>query len=174
MFVPLLSLALTHLACDAPVAAPPLSRASRELRLGAQHPDQSEREVIGRIEERVSRRSPAFRSLTQSQSREIVFKDEEATGADRWMTPRLSDRLERLSRLVQSEWGGVRLRVTEAWDEDLEHGPMSAHYEGRAADLTTSDLDAGKLGRLAFLAVEAGFDWVYFESRTHVHASVRK
>ena len=89
-------------------------------------------------------------------------------------TPRLERRLRTLNRLVRREWDGVSVRVTEAWDENAEHGPSSAHYEGRAVDLTTSDIDPAKLGRLAFLAVEAGFDRVYFEDRTHVHASVRR
>lgn len=159
--------------CDGLTPAPPLSKRARELAVGDQIPAVTEREAIGKVEAPVTRSGARFRSLRQSESREIVFKDEEATGADRMMTARLEQKLERLGRSVRAEWNGVRLRVTEAWDEDAEHGPLSAHYEGRAADLTTSDLDPKKLGRLAYLAVEAGFDWVYFES-THVHASVRK
>jgi hypothetical protein len=160
--------------CDELTPAPPLSKRVRQLSVGDQIPAVTEREAIGKVEAPVTRSGATFRFLRQSSSREIVFKDEEATGADRMMTRRLEAKLERLGRSVRTEWNGVRLRVTEAWDEDAEHGPLSAHYEGRAADLTTSDLDPKKLGRLAYLAVEAGFDWVYFESHTHVHASVRK
>jgi hypothetical protein len=159
--------------CDTLEEAPALSKPDGELQRGQTIPGVSEREAIGAVAERVSRQAHEFRTLIQSQSPEIIFKDEEATGADRVMTALLEQRLHRLNRLVQDEWTGVRVRVTEAWDEDGEHGTLSAHYEGRAADITTSDLDSGKLGRLAFLAVDAGFDWVYFES-THVHASVRK
>ncbi len=162
-------------ACDALSPGPSLSRARGEqLELGERVPRVSEQDAIGRVLVRVSREMRDYRALSRSRSNDIVFKDEESTGADRMMTPRLERRLLALQRLVQKEWDGMSLRVTEAWDENGEHGPWSAHYEGRAADLTTSDLDPAKLGRLAFLAVEADFDWVYFEDRTHVHASVRR
>jgi hypothetical protein len=161
--------------CDALSPGPALSRArGDELDLGERVPRMSEQDAIGRVVVRVSREMPDWRTLARSRSADIVFKDEESTGADRMMTPRLERRVLLLNRLVRKEWDGVSLRVTEAWDENGEHGPSSAHYEGRAVDMTTSDMDTSKLGRLAYLAVEAGFDWVYFEDRTHVHASVRR
>jgi len=153
---------------------PPLAKRAGSLELGEHVPRMGEQDAIGQVNVRVSRGMRDYRLLLRNRSADIMFKDEESTGADRMMTPRLERRLMVLHRLVQREWGGLRLRVTEAWDENGEHGPWSAHYEGRAVDLTTADIDPGKLGRLAFLAVEAGFDWVYFEDRTHVHASVRK
>lgn len=160
--------------CDSHGPGPALSKPGGALQVGQSVPRMSEQDAIGQVLARVSREMPDYHLLRRHRSSEIVFKDEEGTGADRMMTPRLSRRVSTLHRLVQREWNGVSLRITEAWDEDGEHGPSSAHYEGRAVDLTTSDLDSSKLGRLAFLAVDAGFEWVYFEDRMHVHASVRR
>jgi hypothetical protein len=172
--VPFCFIVLPLWGCDALTPAPPLAKRVGALDVGERIPRMSEQQAIGQVSVRVARGMPDYRRLLRNRSSEIVFKDEESTGADRMMTARLERRLMALNRLVQREWDGLSVRVTEAWDENGEHGPSSAHYEGRAADLTTSDIDPSKLGRLAFLAVEAGFDWVYFEDRTHVHASVRK
>ena len=100
----------------------------------------------------------------------ITFK----AGAERMMSSRLRDKMDALATAVTKEWVGIKLRVTEAWDEDNEHAAGSLHYEGRAADMTTDPVDTGKFGRLGAMAVDAGFDWVWYEDEKHIHGSVKK
>jgi hypothetical protein len=174
LFVLLAPLLASVVACEKG-DGPSLSREDKtRLRVGDHSPDAGERETCGAIALPVERGTAAFKRLVQCDDPRIVFKDEEGTGADRMMTPRLRVRLQRLAGLVRERWPKLRLRVTEAWDEDFEHGDGSLHYEGRAADITTSDVDAQKLGELARLATQSGFDWVFFEDVSHVHVSVTK
>lgn len=151
-----------------------VKRNRKQLRVGEYVPNRAEASVVGVADQPVRRGGPGFASLIVCQDCPFVFKDEERNDSDRHMTPLLKRRLLKLSQLVKQKWPGLELRVTEAWDDRNEHGPGSAHYEGRAADITTSDRDPRKLGQLAALAVQAGFDWVYYEDATHVHVSVKR
>lgn len=148
--------------------------ATKPLTLHQKVPNKSEGDAVGAILKKVTRTSPEFQQFVKNTNLDIVFKDEEKTGADMMMTAKLSANLDVLAQLVKAEFPDFKLRVTEAWDENIEHSGNSTHYEGRAADMTTSPIDSTKLGRLAGLAVDAGFEWVFFENDKHVHASVSR
>lgn len=69
------------------------------------------------------------------------------------------------------------MRVIEAYDLDRRarhhHGINSLHHEGRAVDIATEDRDKDKYPMLGKLAVQAGFDWVLYPTKSYIHASVK-
>jgi hypothetical protein len=139
------------------------------MSLGQAWPTKSEVASSGRITGKIGRNSPDFQKLVKNTNPGISFKREDC----RRMTSELMEKLDILADKVTREWPGTDLRVTAAWDAKGHH-PNSLHYEGRAADLTTSDKDLSKYGRLAQLARESGFSWVWYEDKIHVHASVKE
>jgi hypothetical protein len=151
-----------------------VKRNRTQLAIGERMPNVPEALVVGAADEPIARASGGFKSLIECDDCPFVFKDEERNKSDRLMTPKLRKNLLQLSKLVTQTWPKLELRVTEAWDDRREHGQGSVHYEGRAADITTSDQDPQKLGTLAALAVRAGFDWVFYENAAHVHVSVKR
>lgn len=148
--------------------------ANDDFHVGQKVPNKTEVEAVGEPTTRIKRGTEAFKALVKYTDKDVIFKDEEHTGADLMMTSRMRDVVKTLAGLVAKEWPGKKLRITEAWDENIEHTEHSTHYEGRGADMTVSDVDGSKLGRLARLAVQAGFEWVFFENKLHVHASMKK
>src|SRR5262249_53476331 len=132
-----------------------------------------ERDASGPPTTPIGRADPRFNTLVRNDNPDIVFKHPGMDAEDRMMTPRLKEKLDTLAGLVQQEWPGQHLRVVAAWDDTMEHHGHSLHYEGRAADITVSDRDGRKLGRLYQLAKDAGLNWVYYEDPLHVHVSVR-
>ncbi len=145
-----------------------------DLVIGQKVPNKAERDTVGAATHVIKRDTPEFNTLVRNDNPDIVFKDEDlpVVGADHMMTTKLRQKVDKLAQLVKAEWPASKLRVVEAWDENNEHGTNSVHYEARAVDITTAPVDGAKLGRLGRLAVNAGFDWVFFENALHVHASV--
>ncbi|XP_022784474.1 sonic hedgehog protein-like isoform X1 [Stylophora pistillata] len=128
---------------------------------------QASGEYVGRV-----KRS----ELEENFNTDIVFKNDEKNEDDRRMTKNCQDKLAILAAAVKTKWG-VRLRVIDAYDVDSgkkhHHGKHSLHHEGRAVDITTEDLDRAKYPQLGRMANEAGFDWVYYATRSYIHASVK-
>jgi hypothetical protein len=78
-----------------------------------------------------------------------------------------------LEKLIESVYQlGGSLKIQDAYQPAGEHGRTSLHKEGRAIDLTCTDMSLETLAKLCWLA---GFDWVYYEAKggAHVHCSVR-
>ncbi|GMK40247.1 hypothetical protein PCCS19_33020 [Paenibacillus sp. CCS19] len=150
------------------------------MALNTKYPTSSEKDNSGAMAAKVARGTTEFDALVENSNPDIIFKDEEGTGDDLMMTPRMKEKLDRLAELVKAEWPDRKLRATDVWDDGTEHDgtshQVSLHYEGRAADITVSDDQPGNalLGRLGELAKEAGFDWVWYENALHVHVSVKK
>ena len=164
-------------------------------------PNRSEESVTGLVEktDRMTRED-AFKVMSDMRlfprADMILFKDEERKKSrkkgkfkeeDFLVDPRLADPLITLGEIVLEQWvdpigGGpaFQLRVTDSYDSMIEHSKRSNHYRGKALDLTLSPVPAStpdarkkKYGKLSRLAFCAGFEYVHFENKFHIHVSSR-
>ncbi|XP_010209644.1 PREDICTED: sonic hedgehog protein, partial [Tinamus guttatus] len=129
----------------------------------------------GRYEGKITRNSERFKELTPNYNPDIIFKDEENTGADRLMTqvePRRYLYLCLLTSLSNPK-GRICLSIFER-PPFPSPPPPPAPQTRLVPPLNVNPISPdNKYGILARLAVEAGFDWVYYESKAHIHCSVK-
>lgn len=185
------------------IAAPRLAHTDCEgspMAIRQRIPNRQEGNAVGQVARDMRMdREAAFAVLADMRfvdgAHTIVFKNEERrhnppqfTDEDFLVDPRLVGPLVDLGHNTLTQWidpigGGpaFQLRVTDAYDSMIEHSPTSNHYRGRAVDLTMSPIPAANpqtrarlYGQLSRLAVCAGFDFVHFENRHHVHVSSRE
>jgi hypothetical protein len=115
-------------------------------------------------------------SLTRVDDRRVWWEsdhDRSEAEDDHIVNRSLEQPLRRLIELVTQNSGVLEVR--DAYRPMGIHKQISLHKEGRAVDVTCSNMP---LDRLAKLSWAAGFDWVYLEGRngqaSHVHCSVRR
>ncbi|XP_031561240.1 protein dachsous-like [Actinia tenebrosa] len=144
--------------------------AARIFNRGEIHPaGKDEISTCGNIRDVIQRNSARFRKiLVRNTNSEIVFLNDDS----RRMTARAKSKLDVLATRVSARWGGRKVKVLKAWTDTVVPGTISLHYEGRAVRLVVDDNDVGKLGELAGLAEQAGFDWIQYTRNNYVHASV--
>ncbi|XP_031566613.1 desert hedgehog protein A-like [Actinia tenebrosa] len=140
--------------------------------------EESSAAASGSSEGPVRRGSPKYKALKVEINTDVIFKEDGETNDNKRMTPRCAEKLKNLIRGVIRQWDGrVKVRVIKAYyagkEKRKRRHPLTLHYEGRAIDIQTSDLDQKKYPILGRLAVNAGFDWVSYSSKNYIHASVR-
>ena len=104
------------------------SSGPRTLSLKQRHPNENEAKVCGTIRDVIPRDSGRFRRiLIRNTNNQIVYSNDDA----RRMTARTKSKLDVLASLVVNEWEGVRVRVTQAWTDQVTSDKTSLHYEGK-------------------------------------------
>jgi hypothetical protein len=145
-----------------------------DLLPGARLPSVTEAEAVGVPIRKIRREDLAFQTLVRPANPDVAFSQPKDDGADRYMTQALAEATGKLAALVKTEWPGQKLQIVRGWlDDDGAEAPTTRH-EARSVDITVTDYDSSKLGRLARLAATAGFAWVSFEDPSHVRATVRR
>lgn len=135
--------------------------------------------------------------ITEYPYNNVVFKDEELWTSrynknkfikknktlddytDHYMSPTLVEKVNELAKKIKTLNPRLILRITDAFDNNLEHrlsGYHSLHYTGRAVDLTLYDTYLNKirsdlLPLLFDLCAKTPFEYVYYHKNSHIHVS---
>ncbi|KAF6206418.1 hypothetical protein GE061_017651 [Apolygus lucorum] len=103
----------------------------------------------GLSERRITRTDPRFRNLVPVYSDDIIFRDEEGTGADRFMTQKLEHRPERFQNPPNCHLGrpGVEARGQQ-WSQ---HGKLEFVLQTETVDAETA-----RVGERGPTSIKAG------------------
>ncbi|XP_065656896.1 cadherin-related tumor suppressor isoform X2 [Hydra vulgaris] len=127
--------------------------------------------ISGAIRDVIKRNSPGFRKiLVRNSEPNINFQTEDS----RLMTSRAKQKIDALASLVTSRFDkNIKVVVLKAWTDVVEkEDKVSLHYEGRAFLIRASNNNKTLLSNLMVLAIEAGFDWVYYKYEDSIYLSV--
>jgi hypothetical protein len=136
--------------------------------LHQRYPDRPEAVECRPIRLHIPRGSRRFRTeLVTNDHSGVHFANSDA----RIMSLRLRRHVNELADAFHDEFG-VWIAVSKAWVEDGDEGitdPTSLHFEGRTLRVS---VEVFLVSHLLQLAVEIGFDWVYYADENYAQMSV--
>jgi len=168
---------------------------SDDYKIGMKFPNNSEKNASGELDIKIYPQSYEFySSLEYYENKDALFKGDAIpklndhnknayifsspkTNPAHYYHPSIIEKLNTLVQLLKERDEYLKLRITSGLGLAEKHSPNSLHYQGRAVDLTLYDMYSHRrayesYSLLCELAILAGFDWVYYEDKYHIHASV--
>uniref|UniRef100_A0A4W3I343 Hedgehog protein n=1 Tax=Callorhinchus milii TaxID=7868 RepID=A0A4W3I343_CALMI len=122
----------------------------------------------GRYEGKITRNSERFKELTPNYNPDIIFKDEEDSGADRLMTQVQQPGLMNLSSLGHV-WKGLKIVLSQAFEEIGANSLPTLRSHKLSIEVSTSQRRRKKKTQAVQTAGEAGNRWMFRISLSRLH-----
>jgi hypothetical protein len=142
------------------------------LSLGDTNPASDEETAVGPVRNFVTPDCSRFNDLVVNDNEDITFLDDSEYA--RYMTQRLSEKLNLLEDLVSVAFAGnFSLVVRDGYQAPSVDSDPTTFNEGRSARVTlTPTPSESDIAQLSRLAINARFDWVFFEDSQFLRVSV--
>eukprot|EP00049_Salpingoeca_infusionum_P015151 m.291017 g.291017 ORF g.291017 m.291017 type:complete len:1874 (-) comp15823_c0_seq1:367-5988(-) len=149
----------------------PAQCGGNSLFVGQTLPDTTEEAAVGPVRGFVVPTCSQFDSLVYFDDQDVVFSS--ASPYARYMTQRMSSKLQLLQGLVDNMFPNFQLQVEQGFTYNASALEPSTFHEGRSLLLTlTPNPTSSDVQDLTGLAVGARFDWIAYVDPLHVRVSV--